>query len=578
MDKLEHEIRGRSSPASDADGSLGLAAILDAIPLGILVLRNDELVYCNKTTSNIFGRPRNQVENDKAFANKLIQDWKLVKNQEFIHHTHHIYKRVIYKKDNLSLILLLEITSLEYLDQFFVSVDFAEEILKHIFLNPYEGLNVVDSEGIIRYMSPPHEEFFGLKHGEAIGTHVTKVIENTRLHIVAKTGKAEVGKTQEMRDAERIVARTPIRKNGVIVGALGKVMFRDLYQLKDITQRINTLKNEVDYYKNELVNLRQATFSLQHLIGQSPAFAQMKQEIIKAAQVDLPVLIIGETGTGKELVAHAIHNLSQRSRNPLITINCAAIPTELFESELFGFTPGSFTNSASKGKAGKFELAHGSSIFLDEIGELPFEVQSKLLRVLQEGYVEKIGSRKPLRSDFRIISATNQDIDTFSDNNRFRRDLLYRINALTIKVPPLCERSKDIPLLTQHFIGQFNQKYNRDILGVSDEVITAFETYNWPGNVRELQNEIGRACSFANHDRLTLEDFHGHLQNVLSRGNRVTSTLSRKETLHNVEKSLILEALQKTGGNKAQAARLLGISRPMLYKKIKLFSITMPQN
>ncbi|MEW5911419.1 MAG: sigma 54-interacting transcriptional regulator [Thermodesulfobacteriota bacterium] len=576
MAKSEQEVRAGLEPAGGAGTALGLDHLLDAIPLGVLVTRNDELVYCNRTVCHIFGLSLPQVRQEEAWARKLMQDWSRVKNQEFIHSPHHIYKRVVYEKDNLTLLILLEITSLEYLDQFFVSVDFAEEILRYIFLNPYEGLNVVDSEGIIRYMSPPHEEFFGLKRGEAIGTHVTKVIENTRLHIVAKTGKAEVGKTQEMRNAERIVARIPIRKNGRIVGALGKVMFRDLDQLKDISQRINALKNEVDYYKKELVNLRQATFSLQHLVGQSPAFVQMKREIIKAAQVDISVLIIGETGTGKELVAHAIHNLSQRSRNPLITINCAAIPTELFESELFGFTPGAFTSAASKGKAGKFELAHGSSIFLDEIGELPFEVQSKLLRVLQEGYVEKIGSQKPLRSDFRIISATNKDIETLPDNNRFRRDLFYRINALTIKVPPLRDRPQDIPLLAEHFIEQFNQKYNRNIQGVSDEVIQAFTAYAWPGNVRELQNEIGRACSFASHDRLVLEDFHGHLKNLLARRARVRPTLDRKETLHSVEKGLIVEALQKTGGNKAQAAQLLGISRPLLYKKIKLFSITMP--
>ena len=469
-----------------------------------------------------------------------------------------------------TLCLLIEITSLEYINQFFLSVDFAEEILNFVFLNPYEGLNVVDRNGFIRYMSPTHEKYFGIEHGKAIGAHATDIIENTRLHIVAKTGKAEIGKTQVMKGDERIVTRIPIRKNGRVVGAIGKVMFRDMYQLRDISQKLKSLTNEIAYYKKELTNLRQTTFSLEKIIGGAPAMERMKEEIRKAAQVDLPVLVVGETGTGKELVAHALHNLSHRGKNPMITVNISAIPPELFESELFGYEPGSFTDADKKGKLGKFELAHGNSIFLDEIGDLPFDVQSKLLRVLQERYVEKIGAKKFTKSDFRIISATNKDIDSLIDNNRFRLDLFYRINALTIYVPPLRERIQDIPVLTKYFIEEFNRKYHLKIQGVADDVLEKFKKYHWPGNVRELRNEIGRAYSFSNNEILGLEDFSSRIVNE-KRGRVITvqNRFSRKNVLNNRERDLILEALKKTGGNKAQASKLLDLSRTMLYKKIK---------
>jgi transcriptional regulator with PAS, ATPase and Fis domain len=289
----------------------------------------------------------------------------------------------------------------------------------------------------------------------------------------------------------------------------------------------------------------------------------------------LPVLIVGETGTGKELVAHTVHNLSNRGKNPMITVNISAIPPELFESELFGYEPGSFTDASRKGKPGKFELAHGNSIFLDEIGDLPPEVQSKLLRVLQGGYVEKIGAKKLVKSDFRVVSATNKDIDALLDDNRFRLDLFYRINAVTIHVPPLRERIEDIPVLAEHFIVDFNRKYHQNIRALSDEVMERFNSYHWPGNVREFENEIGRACSFSSSPVLGLDDFSRRIKTLPKKGGgaRLQNRMSRKEVLELAEKDLVVEALARANGNKARAAKILGLSRTMLYKKIKRLNI-----
>lgn len=549
---------------------IDLEDLLNAISLGLVIAFKKDIIFFNKASCDIFEIDFVRPEDGPFAKEQLQQHIDQILSQEFIHRFSKLYKVLRFVKRNYTLYLFIEITSLKYLDQFFLSVDFAEEILKYFFLNPYEGLNVVDKDGIIRYLSPPHEKFLDVAHGKGIGLHTTKVLKNSRLHIVAKTGKAEIGKTMKMRGLERIVARIPIKKDGQTVGAIGKVMFRDLYQLKDITRKAESLKKQVDYYKKELTGLRQTTFSIDKIIGRSPVLERLKLEIRKAALVDLPVLILGETGTGKELVAHTIHNLSHRGKNPMMIVNIAAIPPELFESELFGYEAGSFTDADKKGKLGKFELANASSIFLDEIGDLPFDVQSKLLRVLQEGFLEKIGSKKLVKSDFRVICATNKDIDTLLEKSRFRLDLFYRINALSISVPPLREKKEDLPILTQHFIEEFNSKYDLHIKGAKKEVIDKFKTYYWPGNVRELQNEIGRACCFSRSDTLGLEDFSSRLIHARSyKPAKIESRFSRKLVLDTTERDLILEALRKTGGNKLQAAKLLGLSRTMLYKKIK---------
>jgi PAS domain S-box-containing protein len=559
----------------DPKANQDLFEVFDAIPMGVLITSTREPSYFNKTLAEILGidiSARGDALRSKSLLGSFLDQ---IRHREFIQEQNRLYKVIRFEQFDHMLFLLIEISSLEYLNQFFLSVDFAEEILKFVFLNPYEGMNVVDREGRILYMSPTHEKFLGIEHGKAIGNHATEIIENTRLHIVAKTGKAEIGKTQEMKGQERIVARIPIRKDWQVVGAIGKVMFRDLYQLRDITGKLESLTNEVDYYKRELTSLRQSTYSLDRIIGVCPRIEQMKEEIRKAAQVDLPVLIVGETGTGKELVAHTVHNLSNRGKNPMITVNISAIPPELFESELFGYEPGSFTDASRKGKPGKFELAHGNSIFLDEIGDLPPEVQSKLLRVLQGGYVEKIGAKKLVKSDFRVVSATNKDIDALLDDNRFRLDLFYRINAVTIHVPPLRERIEDIPVLAEHFIGDFNRKYHQNIRALSDEVMERFNSYHWPGNVREFENEIGRACSFSSSPVLGLDDFSRRIKTLPKKGGgaRLQNRMSRKEVLELAEKDLVVEALARANGNKARAAKILGLSRTMLYKKIKRLNI-----
>ena len=250
---------------------------------------------------------------------------------------------------------------------------------------------------------------------------------------------------------ERIVSRIPIKRGDEVIGAFGRVMFKGLGQLEKIMRRINMLEGEVEYYRREAAVLRDRSYGLESLIGDSPAMRKLRSEIIKLAPLEMPILVIGESGTGKELVAHALHRLSPRRDAAMVAVNAAALPATLVESELFGYEAGAFTGANKKGHKGKFEQAAGGTIFLDEIGDMPLDVQVKLLRVLQERTVERIGSYRPQEVDFRMIAATNGDLRRLVTENKFRLDLYYRISAVVIEMPPLRARISDIPELAHLF-------------------------------------------------------------------------------------------------------------------------------
>ncbi|RQR21473.1 hypothetical protein DIE23_38165 [Burkholderia sp. Bp9143] len=266
--------------------------------------------------------------------------------------------------------------------EFVGSVDFASDILSHFLTNPFEALTVVDREGLLRYISPVHERFFGMNPGSGIGRHVKEVIENTRLDQVAATGKAEIGAVQEMRGVTRVVTRHPIKNSrGETVGAIGQVMFKGPEQLQTFSTELTKLKSEVAYYKRELKDLKNRSYGLDQIVGESLAMQRLKQQIVKVAPLDVPVLLTGESGTGKELAAHAIHKLSDRREGNLVMVNAAALPSTLVESELFGYEGGSFTGAERKGRRGKVEQADAGSLFFDEVGDMPGDVQVQWTRL-----------------------------------------------------------------------------------------------------------------------------------------------------------------------------------------------------
>ncbi len=316
-----------------------------------------------------------------------------------------------------------------------------------------------------------------------------------------------------------------------------------------------------------------------HTVGESRQIKEIHQIIDKVAASPTTVLIRGESGTGKELIAQAIHENSPRNNNPFIKLNCAAIPENLLESELFGYEKGAFTGAVTS-KPGKFELADGGSLFLDEVGEIPREMQVKLLRVLQNQEFERVGGIRTIKVDVRIIAATNRDLERDVDEGRFRQELYYRLNIVPIALPPLRQRTEDIPLLVNHFILKLNRKLGRNVKDVSPNVLKALMNYHWPGNIRELENVMERAVLMTDNTTLELSDFPPNILETsggnipdISFNQNVTLKEAVKETTEQVEKSLIIKILKKMNGNVTRSAQELGISRKSLQMKMKEYGL-----
>lgn len=464
--------------------------------------------------------------------------------------------------------------------EFFAAVDFAYDIVNHLVSNPFDAMTIVDATGKVVFISPVHENFFGQVRGQSFGKPVTEVIENTRLHEVIRTGKTEVGELQKMKGGNRIVSRTPIFRDGEVIAAVGRVMFKGPEQVEKLNQRINALEREVEFYKREAKSLRHQNYGIDAIIGESKPMQRLKADIIRIAPLDVPVLITGESGAGKELVAQALHRLSPRRDNRMVMVNTAALPTELVESELFGYAPGAFTGAHQKGHSGKFEQADGGTLFLDEIGDMPLEVQAKLLRVLQDGIIERVGGVQPKQVDFRLVTATNHDLEQRVAENGFRLDLFYRISPVVLHVPSLRERLDDIPLLAAHFLDEFANRHGMAAEPTPD-FFEQLMSKPWPGNIRQLKHEVERACIFATNGKIS------ELRQVPTMSNQIANLTSKfgtlaghnapglpltdeplKNTLERVENDAIQNAMTRYGGNKKRAAEELGISRSYLYKKL----------
>jgi transcriptional regulator with PAS, ATPase and Fis domain len=462
---------------------------------------------------------------------------------------------------------------------FIGSVDFAWDIFRYLLTDPFDAMTVVDKDARVVHISPIHEAFFGLKPGEGNGRPVERIIDNTRLHHVVASGKAEVGAIQRMRGSERVVSRIPIKRDGKILGAIGRVMFRGPAQVDALSQRIKALEGDLEFYKRETETLKARSYGLDSLIGDSPAMQRLRAQIIKVAPLEIPVLIRGESGTGKELVAHALHQLSPRRDKTMVNVNAAALPANLVESELFGYEPGAFTGADKKGRRGKFEQAEGGTIFLDEIGDMPLDVQAKLLRVLQDRIVERVGGDRPRSVDFRLISATNKDLQVLVERGEFRLDLYYRISPIVIELPPLKERLEDIPLLATKFLRDIAYRHGRPEPSISTAALVELSERSWPGNIRQLQHEIERAFVFCDGAEVTPEDL-SEMPNRSPAAAKVSvqhpggQPRELKSVISELQNEQIREAIAACGGNKRKAAASLGISRSFLYKKLAEISET----
>ncbi|HWR41372.1 MAG TPA: sigma-54-dependent Fis family transcriptional regulator [Patescibacteria group bacterium] len=459
--------------------------------------------------------------------------------------------------------------------------------LESILESLYEGIVVVDKSGLITMMNRAYGEFLEVDPRKVVGHHVAEIIPNTRMHIVAMTGKEEIADIQQIishnTTHNAVVTRIPIVRDGEVSGAVGKMMFKDVKDLKLLSGKINQLQTEVEYYKDELRKVLGGKYTIENIVGNSERMQWLKGIVIKAAKGVSTVLVLGESGTGKELFAHAIHNAGNRRNGPFVKINCAAMPENLLESELFGYEEGAFTSAKKGGKPGKFQLADGGSIFLDEIGDMTLAMQAKLLRVLQEREIERVGGTKTIKVDVRVIAATNRDLEEMVDRGTFRQDLYYRLNIITLNIPPLRERRDDLEELCTALLHKINSQTQQGVLGLSPEVRQIFWTHDWPGNVRELENVLERAVNLMDEgeDYITTEHLPLTLRKRIQKNRTETAEAEPgpgndshlNGVVGDAEKQAICRALETAGGNRSRAAQMLGIHRSGLYQKLRKYGI-----
>lgn len=451
-----------------------------------------------------------------------------------------------------------------------------DELLAVLLDNPHESLILVDRDGVIRYLSSATAEYYQVDAQDMLGRHILEMNPKSLLPRVIETGKAEIGQVFQMGGKERIIARVPLMgPDGQVVGAFAKLMFWQVERVRRLVRQTEVLEERLSYYQKELNSLYSSQYDLQLILGESPLIKKAKEVAAQAAGSDLSLLITGETGTGKDLFAHAVHRMSARAKEPFVKVNCGAIPSELFESELFGYEAGAFTGAQDKGKPGKFEMADGGTIFLDEVGELPLTMQVKLLRVIQEGEVERLGATTPSKLNFRVIAATNQDLANMLEKGRFRHDLYYRLNIFRLETPSLSSIRSDIPRLAYHILSGLRTGKKPVPHRISQEAMAKLTTYSWPGNVRELKNVLIRAAAAAGGAELK----PSHLpQDLLDQSIEPVPPegveLNLKEQLQQAEKAAIENALAFTQGKRAAAADLLGIHRTGLYQKMKKYGIS----
>lgn len=469
-----------------------------------------------------------------------------------------------------------EITELQHLAEELEVVKELKGTLQTIFDSAHDGYMAVNNDGVIIMINRAFAELIDLPSPEqAMGKHVKEIVKEQKLREVPRTGKPHHGEIVRISGRETVLMRYPIRKDGIIIGSVSKVIFKDISQLVSLAEKISALNKELDYYKNELERVQGARYTIENLIGSSPVMMKLKDTVRRVAQGPSTVLIRGDSGTGKELLAHALHTGSPRRFKQFVKVNCAAVPENLLESELFGYQEGAFTGARKGGQTGKFEQANGGTIFLDEIGDMPLFMQSKLLRVLQEKEIERLGENRPRQVDVRVVAASNRPLEELINEGRFRQDLYYRLNVVSLHIPPLRERMEDIVELTMHFIKKFNMEFGLNVGDMEKDVWDLFHSYNWPGNVRELENIIERAFNMVDSDLISLSYLPQYMQKLGKGPRRSPADKGLPALLDQVEKEAIIETLASTGGNKMQAARSLGISRAWLYKKMKQYGINL---
>lgn len=459
------------------------------------------------------------------------------------------------------------------------TLDEFSEYLYRGLLSSTDGILIADHEANVLLINPAYEEISGLKEEETVGTNLRTLLER---NVFNESATLKVLETEEavslihryMTGRTALTTASPIyNDNNELIGVICNTRnIEDLINMKKELEKVNMIK---DRYSAELNLLRKEQFSTKGLIYKSKTMKETLTLASTAAKFDSTILIHGESGTGKEVLATFIYQNSLRKDKPFIRVNCAAIPKDLFESELFGYMPGAFTGASNNGKAGMFELANGGTILLDELGELTMPVQSKLLRVIQEQEVYRIGGTEPIKLDVRIIASTNRNLPEEIQKGNFREDLYFRLNVVPIKIPPLRERKEDITEMINYFMKNLNSKYNKNVV-MDNELIDALVKYSWPGNVRELQNIVEYMFIMNDRDVIGFEQLPDKILNehvLMDDSNHGKESKGKLEYLIGVYEKMILESALNKHPSLRKAAKTLGINASTLSRKVNKYGI-----
>jgi len=434
-----------------------------------------------------------------------------------------------------------------------------------------EGAIIVDRDARIVWISDKYAARLGLASAAgAEGRVVEDVIPNSLMREVVRTGEPMLLDIMQFGEESFVVMRVPLKdERGRIIGAAGFMLFDTLASLQPLVRKFQQLETELASTRRTLAEERRVKYTFSSFIGTSPNAMEVKRQARRAAQADTTVLLLGETGTGKEVLAQAIHSASPRAHGPFIGVNVAAIPETLLEAEFFGASPSAYTGADRRGRDGKFVLAHGGTLFLDEVGDMPIGTQAKLLRALQEKEVEPLGSNRVAKVDVRVIAASSVDLRQLVSMGRFRSDLFYRLSVLPIELPPLRERIADLEALCEHILEEIARRGGRPQRELAPTALAVLSSYPWPGNIRELRNVLEQVTMRSDAPRLSAEEFSlvlPRLAGAQATGGRPTLRLA--DVVADAERNAIRFALAAADGKKVLAAELLGISRATLYEKL----------
>lgn len=446
-----------------------------------------------------------------------------------------------------------------------------------------EGVHLVDSSGVIVYYNKFAAVLDNVNPEEAIGRHILEIYpslteESSTIIKVIKSGKPIINHQQTFKNYKGLEITTlnstiPIKAGKKVIGAIE--ISKDITEVKKLSERLVDLQAELysENMHNKKNDFSRAVYTFADIIGTSAEMLRLKKNALLASDSPSPVMIYGDTGTGKELFVHAIHNASSRRNKPFIAQNCAALPESLLESILFGTVKGSFTGAETR--PGLFEIAEGGTLFLDEINSMSLQLQAKLLRVLQDGNVRRIGDTKTTHVNVRIMTAVNTDPMKAVSDKTIRNDLFYRLSVISFRMPELQERRSDIPALLEHFIKKYNSRLNKNITGVSTAVMEFFMTYTWPGNIRELEHAVEGSMNIAEGSCISMNNLPYYLAEAYNSAPKQISEDIKplKETLAQLEKQIIEDSLRRSGGNITKAAEILDIPRQTLQYKLSKYKL-----